>query len=161
MAKSKKSLHPAPDDPAFVLDAYPLYALNRASAVYVEEMSKALKTIGMDQPRWRVLTLLDDTNPSTVSDISRRTITKLSTITRILIRMEADGLVRRAQSAGDSRVTEVYITTAGRQAVDQVKKVGGRIYRKAIKGLNEDDLTRLMRILKVIEGNLGRSPYLD
>lgn len=161
MAKAPRSpTYPAPDEPGFVLNDYPLYALNRVSATYVEEMSKALKTIGMDQPRWRVLTLLDDRNPSTVTELSRRSVTKLSTITRIVMRMEAEGLVTRKPSPTDSRVTEVFITEKGRKSVVALKSLAGNVYRRAMEGLSDPEITSFAKILRTIEGNLSRHPYV-
>ncbi len=134
---NKKITLAAPDSPDFVLDDYPLYNLNRTSATYVEEMTKVLKSVGTDQPQWRVLMLLADKNPSTVSELSRRAVTKMSTITRILIRMEADGLVRRTSSPVDSRVTEVFMTDRGMRIVEELRTVATRVYRKAFEGISE------------------------
>jgi len=149
-----------PDQPGFRIDDYPLYNLNRTSWTYIEEMSKILKTIDMDQPRWRVLSLLDDKNPSTVSELSRRAVTKLSTLTRIVIRMEEEGLVRRAPAPTDSRVTEVFITERGRAALGPIQAIAGRVYRKAMEGLDDAEIVEFVRILKHIRENLARSPYL-
>lgn len=158
---SAKTTLAAPDDPAFILDDYPLYNLNRTSATYVEEMTKVLKSIGMDQPQWRILMLLADRNPSTVSELSRRAVTKMSTITRILIRMEDQGLVRRAPSPVDSRVTEVFMTGEGAKIVADLRAVATRVYRKAFDGVPEPEIKRFMDILKTVRENLTRSPYLD
>lgn len=154
------SSYPAPDEPGFVLDDYPLYALNRVSATYVEEMSKALKTIGMDQPRWRVLTLLEDRNPSTVTELSRRSVTKLSTITRIVMRMEAEGLVTRQSSPTDSRVTQVFITEQGRKSAVALRSLAGNVYRRAMEGLSDEEIALFAKVLRTIEDNLSRHPYV-
>jgi len=77
-----------PSHPDFILEHYPLYNLNRTSATYIDKMTTVLKQYNMDQPSWRVLMLLGDKNPTSVGELSRRSVTKISTITRILIRME-------------------------------------------------------------------------
>lgn len=151
----------APDSADFILDDYPLYNLNRTSATYVNEMTKVLKSVGTDQPQWRILMLLADQSPSTVSELSRRGVTKMSTITRILIRMEDEGLVRRSPSPVDSRVTEVFITDKGAGIVDDLRTVATRVYRKAFEGLEEGEVRRFVEILKIVRDNLTRSPYLD
>lgn len=161
MVKSPvSSSYPAPDEPGFILNDYPLYALNRVSATYVEEMSKALKTISMDQPRWRVLTLLEDRNPSAVSELSRRSVTKLSTITRIVMRMEAEGLVTRQQSPTDSRVTQVFITEKGRKSAVALRSLAGNVYRRAMEGLGDSEIAIFAKVLRAIEDNLARHPYV-
>ena len=159
--KAAKLTLTAPDSPDFALDDYPLYNLNRTSATYVNEMTKVLKSVGMDQPQWRILMLLADQNPSTVSELSRRAVTKMSTITRILMRMEDDDLVRRTPSPADSRVTEVFITQKGDKIVEDLRTVATRVYRKAFTGISDKDIVRFVEILKLMRENLTRSPYLD
>lgn len=158
---AKKIVLAPPDSADFVLDDYPLYNLNRTAATYVEEMTKVLKSVGMDQPQWRILMLLEDKSPSTVSELSRRAVSKMSTITRILIRMEDEGLVRRTPSPSDSRVTEVFITDKGQTIVEDLRAVAGRVYKKAFEGLEDHEVTRFVEILKIVRENLTRSPYLD
>ena len=88
-------------------------------------------------------------------------MTKLSTITRILIRMERDGLVTRHQSAHDNRVTEVYATDAAMEKVQGLRAVAGRIYRRAFDNIPTDDIVMFVRILKKMRDNLKKSPYMD
>ena len=159
--KAKKALPLPPDDPDFRLEDSPFYNLNRTSASYVTEMAKILKSVDMDQSRWRILMLLSEKNPSTVSEISNNSFIKLSTITHMLIRMESEGLVERRPSDADNRVTDVYATAKGLTKVDQLRRVAGRIYARAFEGIPPEDVTALARILKAVHKNLTRSPYLD
>lgn len=159
--KSKKKLPLAPDDPDFRLEDSPFYNLNRTSASYVTEMAKILKSVDIDQSQWRILMLLSEKNPSTVSEISNNSFIKLSTITHMLIRMESDGLVERRPSEADNRVTDVYATEKGLSRVNQLRRVAGRIYARAFEGIAQEDVSSLVRILKAIHNNLTRSPYMD
>ena len=151
----------APGDPDFRIDDYPLYNLNHTSWTYIEEMSKLLKALDMDQPRWRVLTLLGDRNPSTVTELASRSVTKLSTITRILDRMQEEGLVERAPAPHDNRVTQVWITERGREALARVSVVAARVFHKAFVNISDEEITQFMDILRRIRENLLRSPYMD
>ena len=124
-------------------------------------MSKLLKALDMDQPRWRVLTLLGDRNPSTVTELASRSVTKLSTITRILDRMQEEGLVERAPAPHDNRVTQVWITERGREALARVSVVAARVFHKAFANISDEEITQFMDILRRIRENLLRSPYMD
>ncbi len=150
-----------PDHPDFLLDDYPLYNLNRTSWTYMDEMGKVLKAVDVDAPTWRVLTLLGDRNPSTVTELSQRTVTKMSTITRILIRMEKDKLVERKSSPTDSRVTEVFITDKGRMVLEKLKVIAGRMYRTAFEGFSDSEINTMVQLLRRLRENLTRSPYLE
>ena len=149
----------APDEAGFALDDFPLYNLNRASWTYIDEMTRALKSVDVDHPTWRVLMLLGDCNPSSVTALSQRSVTKMSTITRILIRMEESGLVSRSPSPVDSRVTEVFLTDAGHAVLEKLQVIGGHMYRKALSGFSHDEITTLVSSLQRLRTNLTRSPY--
>lgn len=148
------NLH-GPDHPDFQLDDYPLYNLNRTSATYIEAMSNSLKQYNMDQPSWRVLMLLGDKNPSTVGDISRRSVTKFSTITRILMRMENEDLIIRKPFPDDNRVIEVFITEKGKNILYDLKTTANEIYKKAFDGINEADAIKFTTILMKMRENLS------
>jgi len=148
-----------PGQDNFVLDDYPLYNLNRTSATYIEEMAKALKQIGMDQTGWRILGILGDHNPSTVTDIARRSVIKMPTLTRMLDRMERAGLVKRKLWAQDKRIVHIYITAKGRKSLSEAVQVGNNIYGRAFDGISQAQIKQLMKTLIKMRENLNRSPY--
>lgn len=148
-----------PGQEDFVLDDYPLYNLNRTSATYIDEMSKALSQIGMNQTQWRVLGILGDNNPSTVTSIARRSVIKMPTLTRMLDRMERDKLIRRKLWAKDKRIVHVHITAKGRKYLGEALQVGANIYERAFDGISERQTGQMLKTLKKMRENLCRSPY--
>ena len=148
-----------PGDKAFKLEDYPLYNLNRTSATYIEEMSQVMKTIGVDQTIWRILMLLDDQNPSSVGELSRKSVTKMSTVTRILTRMESEGLVRREAQNGDRRVVLVHMSKKGQKALERMKSLGASVFDRAFEGMDADEIRQFTESLKKVRQNLVRSPY--
>lgn len=155
MTRKKVSLH-GPDHRDFKLDDYPLYNLNRTSATYVDHMSLKLKGVDLDQPSWRVLMLLADKNPSTVGELSRRSVTKISTITRILMRMEKEDLVIRRPFPNDNRVIEVFITDRGKKVVGKLKKLATSVYKLAFDGVADDDIIKFTQTLMQVRQNLNK-----
>ncbi len=149
-----------PGQDGFDLDNYPLYNLNRTSATYIDVMSKALKEIGMNQNQWRILGILGDKNPSTVTGIARRGVLKMSTLTRMLDRMERDGLVQRSLWKEDKRVVQVKITAKGKRALDKILAVAANVYKKSFEGISDAEAKRLMKTLAKMRDNLNRSPYV-
>ena len=154
MPNKRVSLH-GPDHPDFILDDYPLYNLNRTSATYIDQMSSRLKDFNMDQPSWRVLMLLGDQNPSSVGELSRRSVTKISTITRILVRMEKEVLVSRAPFAGDNRVIEVFITDKGKSLLKELRILADDVYSQAFDGISDQDVITFTNILMRLRQNLS------
>ncbi len=155
--KSKKKIGPA--DRAFVLDDYLLYNVVRASAVYHDEMAEALRSYGLTTVQWRILMLLHDRSPSSVGELARRSVTKMPTLTRMLIRMEEEGLVKRKVLAGDRRIVEVMMTKRAENTLRTVQDIGQRVFERAVEGFEAKDIFVLTDALKRIRQNLQRSAY--
>ena len=148
-----------PADKGFVLDDYVLYNLNRASAIYTDEMSTALKSHGLNTVKWRILMLLSDKSPSTVGELARRSVTKMPTLTRMLMRMEEEGLVVRTVMEDDRRIVEVTMTPKAAKTLMEVRTLGQRVFERAFEGINARDTALVSNVLKRVRENLQRSPY--
>lgn len=143
-----------PVDELFALDNSPFYWISRVSGRYVLDMGAALRKVGMDVPRWRVLMILHETNPASISTIAERAVIKLSTVTRIVQRMQVEGLVTCSPRASDARVTEVSLTPAGAEAVEKVRSPASRIFHRAFDSLSDEEITVFIRLLHRLFDNL-------
>lgn len=132
----------------FSLADWPFYWLTRAAGLYLQQMEKSLKQIGLDIPRWRVLMILSEHNPSSVSEIADHAIAKLPTMTRIVQRMEEDRLVSCSRRANDARVTEVTLTPAGAEAAQRAWAAAHEIFAHAF---GEDGAMRVKRLNSELE----------
>ena len=148
-----------PADREFVLDDYILYNLVRASAIYNDEMSDALKSHGLSTVQWRILMLLHDKSPSSVGDLARRSVTKMPTLTRMLIRMEKGGLVKRRALAEDRRIVVITMTPKAVKTLHTVQAIGQRVFERAVEGVDAKEISTMTAVLKRIRENFQRSPY--
>ncbi|OFX00524.1 MAG: hypothetical protein A3E78_09805 [Alphaproteobacteria bacterium RIFCSPHIGHO2_12_FULL_63_12] len=148
-----------PAEPGFVLEEYVLYNLVLTTATYNEEMSKALKKFNLDTMKWRTLMLLDDKSPCSVGELARRSVTKMPTLTRVLIRMEDEGLIVRQALAGDKRVVQVTMTPKAVSALRAVQKIGQKVFERAFEGVDASEIAGANDVLQRMRSNLGRSPY--
>ena len=110
----------------------------------------------MEQPSWRVLMLLGDKNPSTVGELSRRSVTKISTITRILMRMEKEELVQRVPYPVDNRVIQVFISKKGEQVLKKLRSLAAKVYRSAFEGISDEEIIVFTNTLKKVRQNLSQ-----
>ena len=62
-------------------------------------------------------TLAASTNPLSVNELARRTMTHQSSVSVVASKLGARGLVRKQRSSADSRRAELMITEAGRRAL--------------------------------------------
>ncbi len=144
-------------DPAnadFRVENWPFYLIARTARRYEMDMERALRRIDMDVPSWRAIMLLHERSPSSVSEIAERAVIKLSTMTRVVQRLEKRGLVTIARRPADARVTDVYITPAGERTVQQVRTLASRLYQSAFKDMSPADVEMLNALLRRVFDNL-------
>ena len=146
-------------DPAhaeFRLANSPFYLLAQANGLYTLLMERRLKAVGMDLPRWRVLMVLHEQSPSTISEISRRAVMKLSTMTKVAQRLEKEGYVELRPNPDDRRTTHVHLCAPGREAVGTIRAVASDVFARALHDFTDDDVVRLTGLLERLGENLNR-----
>lgn len=97
--------------PRFV-DDYLLSLLARASYVVSSEFHERLRARSVSVPVWRVLATLSG-GAETVTALAEACLLQQPTMTKVLDRMERDGLVRRQQDGRDRRLVRVSLTPRG------------------------------------------------
>lgn len=108
------SRDPRPGDLLHLEDqlCFALYAASRAmTAVY----APMLDALDLTYPQYLVLLVLWDHDGERVSGIGDRLQLDSATLTPLLKRLEARGLVERRRSAADERVVEVFLTAEGKR----------------------------------------------
>lgn len=148
-----------PGAEAFRLADYPFYLMNHAAGRYNAEMAAALTAVRMDQAGWRILMILGESNPSSVSAIADAAVMKLSTTTRVVQRMQAEGLLKTALRESDNRVRDVFMTAKGEQVLARVRTVAANVFLHAASGLSAEEITVLNGFLRRIAENLSRSTF--
>ena len=138
----------------FVTNQWPFFWLTQATGKYLSRLERALKKVGLDIPRWRVLMCVGPDRQISISEIAELAIVKLPTMMKIIQRMQADGLVRCESRVGDGRVTDVSLTAAGREARVLAWRTAQRIFDGVFSDIPDDDQKRLNQILRQIVSRL-------
>lgn len=155
MVISKKMRRYIPSSEDFCYEEFPFYWLARVQGIYTQQLEKALKKIGTDIPSWRVLFILKEQGKCSVSEISVHAITKLSTVTRIIYRMKAEGLIETNTHAEDGRVTEVSLTEKGQNLITLAQQSTEKIFARSFNNLTEGQLLKLNQTLEQLYKNLA------
>jgi len=95
---------------------FPVYA---ASRLIIREYQPHLEALGITYPQYLVLMVLWETDSVSVNEITQRLILNTNTITPILKRMEAQGIITRQRSKEDERKVIVALTDFGKQLQEQ------------------------------------------
>jgi len=77
-----------------------------------------------------------------------------STVTKMLQRMQAAGLVERQASRHDRRVMLVSLTDAGRRLRDEIERIWQEMERLTVAHLNERQRAQLLTLLRSVEARI-------
>lgn len=154
MDNAERDSSPA-DATGFDPHNWPFFWMTQAVGRYLQRLEPALKRVDLDVSRWRVLMCLQQGQATSVSEIAELAIVKLPTMTKIVQRMQADGLVTCEARASDGRVTEVSLTERGVAAKQDAWTIANKLYVQAFRNIAADDKARLNKLMEAIFGNLS------
>ena len=100
-------------DTSLQLDKQLCFALYSTSLAMTKIYKPLLDAIGLTYPQYLVMLVLWDEDSLMVSDIGERLSLDSGTLTPLLKRMEASGLLVRLRDAEDERCVRVKLTSAG------------------------------------------------
>ena len=148
MTTSKTSTAAAGTD-LLALDRQVCYALAVASRNVIALYKPVLEPMGLTHPQYLVMLALWEETPLTVSEVGRRVSLEPGTLSPLLKRLEAGGLVTRARDTRDDRALAVSLTPAGARLRKRAEKVPPAILDRLGMELSEledlrDGLTRLI-----------------
>jgi DNA-binding MarR family transcriptional regulator len=92
-----------------------LDALRRIVQALRESSRRAEQRLGVSGAQLFVLEKLADAPSLSLNDLAGRTFTHQSSVSTVVARLVAQGLVSRQRSAGDSRKLELVLTARGRR----------------------------------------------
>ena len=136
------------DDP-LALDRQVCFALAAASRSVIGLYRPVLEPLGLTHPQYLVMLALWERSPRTVRDLGETLLLEPATLSPLLKRLEASGLLTRRRNAVDERTLDVELTTAGRALRDEAEKVPAKIVSRLGMQVSElerirDDLTTLI-----------------
>ena len=129
-----------------------LYVTSKsARAFHSGRLAAAGATFGV----WTILATLHAAGPLIQRELATRVHLESPTLTRYLVQMEADGLVRRPRSETDRRATTVELTEAGRARYRGLLKISVEGHAQLLHGFSEQETASLLDMLARIRRNIG------
>jgi DNA-binding MarR family transcriptional regulator len=130
------------------------YRLGQAAKAYRARAGTHLNRIGLHAGQESVLKALADEDGQTMSQLAQALGVQPPTVTKMVNRLSAQGLVRRQASDTDGRMARVHLTDLGIARVEDVDKVWKRVEKEALAGFEDKDKKRLRKLLRQLERNL-------
>jgi DNA-binding MarR family transcriptional regulator len=113
--------------------------------------------IGQPMPRWRIMLLLHQRGQMSQKALSCVLRMDPASLTRQIKDIEKRGWVVRGNDAQDNRLTNVRLTRAGREVVDEAMPRRRAFIESVMSDLSVDQLASLASLLDTLETRLRSS----
>ncbi len=137
--------------PFATLEEELLVSLLRTTDVLRERFEEACREFNLSMTQYNVLRILRGAEPKgrTCGEIGERMIAREPDVTRLLMRMEKAGLIRRTRNGQDRRVVMTRITGAGLKLLDEMephlRQIGG-----LLRPIGERKIEKTLRLLDAV-----------
>jgi DNA-binding MarR family transcriptional regulator len=128
--------------------------LYSASLAMTKLYKPLLDELGLTYPQYLAMLALWQEDGLSVSSLGERLRLDSGTLTPLLKRLEAAGLVSRLRAVDDERRVHVSLTTAGRRLRARAEKIPGCVLEAS--GCTVPDVVQLTRELQDLRDRLAR-----
>ncbi|CUR61680.1 Organic hydroperoxide resistance transcriptional regulator, MarR family [metagenome] len=126
-----------PQDDPLALERQVCFALAVASRTVISVYRPVLEPLGLTHPQYLVMLALWGDEPLSVTELSRMLELDVATLSRLLKRLEAAGLVRRDRNPDDERSLAVGLTPQGRELRTRALQVPATVVERLDMGVDE------------------------
>ena len=133
---------------AFRLDRQLCFALHATSRAVTQAYGPLLAPLGVTYPQYLVLLVLWENDHLTVSRLGELLYLDSGTLTPLLKRLEAQGIVVRRRDRADGRSVVISLTTAGKNLRRRAEGIRDRV--ACAIGATPAELTQLRESLRTI-----------
>ena len=153
MTPSNAPVEPSAPSDDLSLERQICYAMHTTVRAFDGVYRELLAEHGLSYPQYIALMTIGEHGPLTVGRLGELMRLDSGTLSPLLKRMEGAGLVGRARDPEDERRVVVSLTPEGRDRLDGLGDLPGRVAERS--GLSRQELVDLRRTLRTITENLG------
>jgi len=133
-------------------------SLVRTSGIVSGPFGALFRGHGLSPSAYNVLRILRGSGEKgrPASSIGADMVVRVPDVTRLVDRLEGDGLVERRRCPDDRRVVHVLLTAKGRVLVDRLDGAVAALHHEMLGHLSRDELDTLIGLLARVRG-----PHID
>jgi DNA-binding MarR family transcriptional regulator len=148
--KSPKDRRPSKERklPRFDLAQHPMFYMAHILHRNAENVAATLRPSRFDPSAWRILATLQYRDGLTIKELSRFSVLERSFVSRVVLKLEREGVVQRRTSAHDRREVRVTLTRKGLEVFHTILlPATQRQVRIAFEGVSRKDMDVLFSVL--------------
>lgn len=123
------------------------FMLEQAQRRLSHELDHALSSVGASAAQWRVLDMLSDEGGRPIGELAQQLSMNPPTMTKLIDRMVASGLVQRKVDDEDNRRVLVFVTDVGLQLFEKLAERATEFHAGLTQTLNSRDASQLKKLL--------------
>ena len=144
-----------PADKSLFSDFLPLLITRLAYELNLDLIEK-LRREGINVTRWRILAVLAMGDGITIIEIIDRAMMQQSALSRVLMKMEKEGYVRRVPRREDARYVEVFLTDKGRALFNSLNVVVRRRQHRLLDGFSPAERAAAFALIRRLSRNMTK-----
>lgn len=131
------------------------FLLGDAARVLRGRFDQYAQAHGITRTQWLVLLTLMRNEGASQASIAELLEVEPITLSRMINRLEAGGLVKRGGDLRDRRVKKLYLTQNARGVLKRLRLMGAKVMAEASKDVAPEDVIRFIAILRQFRANLA------
>jgi DNA-binding MarR family transcriptional regulator len=136
-----------------------LHCLRRLTHAMDQHSSALARRYGLTGPQLAVLDALSEDDALSISALARRVSLSQPTVTGIVKRMLARGLLAKGPSLTDGRVSLLSLTPHGRRVLDAAPPLLRQPFKDRLSGLGEWEQAQLLESLRLLVSMIEEPPF--
>lgn len=132
------------------VSSYLSYSLAAAHRKLHVELNRELKKMGVQVETWLVLQTLQSGQGYTMTELAEIVLMNPPTLTKLVDRMVADGLVQRQLAPEDNRRVQLTLTYMGAELCTVMTRHADSQNEMIIEMIGEENATMLKEVLKTL-----------
>src|SRR6202142_510090 len=136
----------------------PKQPINREFAFTIMDVARMLRTyadqrarqFGVSRAQWAVLIRIDRSPGLKQSELAEILDLQPITLTRLLDRLAANGLIERRADPNDRRANRLFLTGEARPLLERLSALGEDMMGTVLEGLDAKSMERLLRDLDLM-----------
>jgi DNA-binding MarR family transcriptional regulator len=131
------------------------YLVSHVRQEWIAALEGTLKPLDLTAAQYIVIVNVGSTRAETPVDLCRVMQYDTGAMTRLIDRIEAKGLIRRAAHGADRRCVSLELTPAGHELYPRLVQIVMDMNKRALKGFTRAEAATLETLLKRVASNVA------